>query len=64
MSITRIGLDTAKSVFQLHGLDETGKAKLKSKLQRSQMVPFFEQLERFTIYLEACGAGQEHAHRA
>jgi error-prone DNA polymerase len=57
MSITRIGLDTAKSVFQLHGLDETGKAKLKSKLQRSQMVPFFEQLERCTIYLEACGAG-------
>jgi transposase len=57
MSITRIGLDTAKSVFQVHGVDESGKATTKRKLQRSEMIPFFEKLERCTIYLEACGAG-------
>ena len=40
MSITRIGLDTAKAVFQVHGVDETGKAIMKRKLQRSEMLPF------------------------
>ena len=35
MSITTIGLDTAKSVFQIHGVDETGKAEIKRKLRRS-----------------------------
>src|SRR3984957_20563755 len=57
MNITRIGLDTAKSIFQVHGVDETGKAIVKRKLQRSEMFPFFEKLEPCTIYLEACGAG-------
>src|SRR5271154_2783856 len=57
MNITRLGLDTAKSVFQVHGVDETGKAIMKRKLQRSEMFPFFEKLEPCTIYLEACGAG-------
>ena len=57
MSITRIGLDTAKSVFQVHGVDGTGKATMKHKLQRSGMFPFFETREPCTIYLEACGAG-------
>src|SRR5271156_3965491 len=42
MSITRIGLDTAKAVFQVHGVDETEKATTKRKLQRSEMIPFFE----------------------
>ena len=36
MSITMIGLDTAKSVFQVHGVDETGKAEIKRKLQRNE----------------------------
>jgi error-prone DNA polymerase len=57
MNITRIGLDTAKSIFQVHGVDETGKAIMKRKLQRCEMLPFFERLEPCTIYLEACGAG-------
>ena len=57
MSITRIGLDTAKSVFQLHGVDEVGKVQIKRKLQRREMIPYFEKLEPCIIYLEACGAG-------
>jgi len=35
MSIAMIGLDTAKSVFQLHGIDATGKAQLKRKSSES-----------------------------
>jgi len=57
MRITRIALDTAKSVFQLHGVDEVGKIQIKRKRQRREMIPFFEKLEPCTIYLEACGAG-------
>lgn len=57
MNITRIGLDTAKAVFQVHGVDETGKVTTKRKLQRSEMIPFFKKLEPCTIYTEACGAG-------
>jgi len=56
MNISMIGLDTAKSVFQVHGVDESGKAVLKRKLQRSEMVPFFEKLPPCTVVLEACGA--------
>jgi error-prone DNA polymerase len=61
MSITLIGLDTAKSVFQVHGVDETGKAVLKRKLKRSELFPFFEEQEACTIVLEACGAGHHWA---
>jgi len=34
MNVTMIGLDTAKSVFQVHGVDTTGRAQLKRKLRR------------------------------
>ena len=56
MSITMIGLDTAKSVFQVHGVNETGQVEIKRKLRRSELVPFFEKLEACTIVMEACGA--------
>src|SRR4051812_7117950 len=61
MSITMIGLDTAKSVFQIHGVDAAGKPQLKRKLQREEVVPFFEQQEHCTVVLEACGAGHHWA---
>lgn len=61
MSITTIGLDTAKSVFQLHGVDSAGNVALKRKLRRDEMVPFFEQLPRCVVVLEACGAGHHWA---
>ena len=57
MTIAVIGLDTAKSVFQVHGLDEGGRAVLRRKLHRSELVGFFEQQPRCTVFLEACGAG-------
>src|SRR6201985_1836006 len=54
MSITTIGLDTAKSVFQIHGVNEAGKAELKRKVRRSDLIAFFEEQERCTEVMEAC----------
>ena len=52
----RIGIDTSKSVFQLHAVDETEKPVLRKQLRRSQMLEFFGKLEPTKIGLEACGA--------
>jgi len=61
MSISMIGLDTAKSVFQIHGVNETGKAELKRKVRRSDLIAFFEKQERCTVVMEACGAAHHWA---
>ena len=61
MSITMIGLDTAKSVFQVHGVNETGKVEIKRKLRRSELIPFFEKQEVCTVVIEACGAAHHWA---
>ncbi len=61
MTTTMIGLDTAKTVFQVHGIDEGGKAVLKRKLHRSELVAFFAQQPRCAVFLEACGAGHHWA---
>jgi transposase len=54
--IIRIGIDTSKSVFQLHGVDEAEKPVLRKKLRRSQVLEFFGHLEATKVGLEACGA--------
>ena len=61
MSITMIGLDTAKSVFQVHAVDEAGKAEIRRKLRRSELIPFFEKQEACTVVMEACGAAHHWA---
>ena len=61
MSSTMIGLDVAKSVFQLHGIDASGKVQLKRKLQRSELIPFFEKQPRCAVAMEACGAAHHRA---
>jgi transposase len=61
MSITMIGLDTSKSVFQIHGVNEAGKAELKRKLRRSELIAFFEKQPRCTVVMEACGAAHHWA---
>lgn len=55
MKITRIGLDIAKRVFQVHGVDENGRATVKKKLSRNQVLQFFAQLPMCLIGIEACG---------
>ena len=56
MSIIRIGLDTAKHVFQLHGVDEEERPVLRRQLRRGDMERFFAKLPPTRIGLEACGA--------
>jgi transposase len=57
--IIRIGMDTSKSVFQLHGVNASEQPVLRKKLSRREMVKFFEKTPPTTIALEACG-GSHH----
>ena len=61
MSITMIGLDTAKSVFQIHAVNEAGQIELRRKLRRSELIRFFEKQEACTVVMEACGAAHHWA---
>ena len=54
--IIRIGIDTSKSVFVLHGVDNNEQPVLRRKLRRKQVLEFFAGLEATKIGLEACGA--------
>src|SRR5260370_19944166 len=54
--IARIGIDTSKSVFQLHGVDEAEQVVLQRKLRRREVLNFFAKLEPTSIGLEACSA--------
>ena len=49
-----IGLDIAKSVFQLHGVDSAGATVLQKRLTRSRLLPFFEKLSPCLVGIEAC----------
>ena len=59
--IIRIGIDTSKSVFVLHGVNTAEQAVLRKKLRRRQVVDFFGKLEPTRIGLEACGAAHHWA---
>ncbi len=56
MKITRVGLDIAKQVFQVHGVDEHGKARVRKQLARAKVLEFFAQLPACLIGIEACGS--------
>ena len=61
MTIIRIGLDTSKHVFQIHGVDETEMAVLRRQLRRSEVVKFFAKLPPTRIGIEACAASHHWA---
>ena len=61
MSMTMIGLDLAKSVFQIHVIDNAGQVVTRRKLLRSELLAFFEKQEPCTIAMEACGAAHHWA---
>ena len=63
MKITTIGIDLAKEVFQIHGVDEHGKTVLRKQLRRSKMAEFFANLEPCLIGLEACGSSHHWARK-
>jgi transposase len=59
--LARIGIDTSKSAFQLHGVDEKEQVVLRKQLRRGQFVAFLAKLEPIVIGLEACGASHHWA---
>jgi transposase len=54
MQVTTIGLDLAKHVFQIHGIDAAEKVVVRRQLRRSQVMAFFEALAPCRIGMEAC----------
>ena len=54
--IIRIGIDTSKSVFVLHGVDDGESPVLRKKLRRRDVAEFLAKLEPARIGIEACGA--------
>lgn len=61
--ITVIGLDLAKSVFQVHGVDAEGHTVLKKRLARTQMAEFFVHLEPCLVAMEACSSAHHWARQ-
>ena len=59
--ITTIGLDLAKSVFQVHGVDASGETVLSRQLRRRQLIPFFKKLPSCLIGVEACATSHHWA---
>jgi transposase len=59
--ITLIGVDLAKNVFQLHGVDASHRPVLRRQLSRTQMLPFFAKLPPCTVVMEACSSAHHWA---
>jgi transposase len=59
--ITTIGLDIAKSVFQVHGIDASGECVVRRQLRRRQVLPFFRKLPACVIGIEACATSHHWA---
>lgn len=63
MKITTMGIDLAKEVFQVHGVDKRGQLVLRKQLKRSEMAKFFVNLEPCLIGMEACGSAHHWARQ-
>jgi transposase len=63
MKVKAIGIDLAKNVFQLHGVDEHGRVVLRKQLRRSQMMEFFAQRTPCLVGMEACGSAHDWARQ-
>lgn len=63
MKITTIGIDLAKAVFQIHGVNAQGKVMLKKQLRREHMMAFFTSLVPCLIGMEACGSAHHWARK-
>ena len=63
MTLTTIGIDLAKNVFQIHGVDQHGKTVLKKQLKRDQMASFFANTPSCLVGMEACGGAHHWARK-
>src|SRR6202140_1142513 len=59
--ITTIGLDLAKSVFQVHAIDEAGSGMMRKRLRRTQVLGFFAKVPPCLVGLEACATAHHWA---
>ena len=59
--ISRIGMDTSKHIFQLHGVNRAEEPVLRKKLRRKEMVRLFEDLAPTQVAIEACGSSHHWA---
>ena len=55
-AVTTIGLDIAKSVFQIHGVDAAGNVIVRRRLKRRYVLPFFQKLPPCLVGIEACAS--------
>jgi len=63
MSITTVGIDLAKSVFQIHAVNEYGKAVLNRQIKREKVAEFFANMPPCLIGMEACGGAHYWARK-
>jgi len=63
MKITTIGIDLAKTIFQIHGVNDFGKVIIKKQLKRDQVLPFFANLPPCLIGMEACSGAHYWARK-
>src|SRR6185369_3149371 len=61
MEISTIGLDLAKSIFQVHAINDAGEVVVRKALRRAQVLPFFAKLQPCLIGMEACGTSHHWA---
>jgi transposase len=54
MTIETLGVDIAKNVFQLHGVNRNGRVVLKHRVMRDELLSVIARIDRCTIVLEAC----------
>ena len=55
-TVTTIGLDIAKSVFQVHGVDANGQVVIRRRLKRRYILAFFQKLPPCLVCIEACAS--------
>lgn len=60
-SVTRVGLDLAKHVFQVHGVDVAGRVVFNKSVRRDKLLAFFSGLPKCLVGLEACGSAHHWA---
>lgn len=61
--VVTVGLDIAKSVFQVHGVDAEGRVVVQRRLTRAKLIPFFEKLPRCRVGIEACATAHHWGRR-
>src|SRR5271167_4332255 len=60
-SVTTVGLDLAKHVFQVHGVDASGRVVVAKSVRRGKLLEFFASLPPCVVGLEACGSAHHWA---